>query len=714
MARVTSRNPWFARGTGASTAIGRHTHGGFADEDGVGRSGMILFGLVACGGALGCDVSNDELPTAAPLVELADGEDLTEGEAPDVPTAEAPSSCAATGSGFEGVEPISSRVAVGRMGEASWAVVADRDDRALVAVALDSPSERARIDLPGRPEQVLIAPDGRVITTLADRDEVLVHELGPAGFTLRCRRATSAEPAGMAFTDAGLLVVSRWDARLTLFEGEELTSKARVSLPRDPYAVAVSRDGDFALISHVVGGKVSKVALSGADLGPAETVLAQRHEIKRSRSMKFEPRPMRKPMNGPGGFRGSGVSTVETTRVAQQAFAITRVEDGRFVMPASLADPTPAPRGGAGYGGGGMAGSTPPHQGVNLELDPSGTFDLIGHMHRFSGQRFFKHRCLLPRGAAYDDDTKTIWVVCRGSRAVLGFTRDGRDGKTGLRLPRKVVEVAAGPVGIAIDRSKRRLVVWSEDAGVVSLHALPETLDRPAQPQQTSVAEVAIVLKRYHPLDEKVVLGRHLFHLSARRTANDGRACASCHPSGRDDGMTWITEDGPRQTPILAGRLDPSAKPFGWNGRNDELDGHLQRTLKRLRGTGLKREERDAIFAYVQQMWMPPPPKQEAELAAKGRRLFEDSGVGCATCHGLEVGTTDGRQHALGMVAKRDRLKAFDTPSLRFVAGSAPYFHDGRYPTLGALLADEESNMGHASDLDGDDRQALEAFVRTL
>jgi hypothetical protein len=52
---------------------------------------------------------------------------------------------------------------------------------------------------------------------------------------------------------------------------------------------------------------------------------------------------------------------------------------------------------------------------------------------------------------------------------------------------------------------------------------------------------------------------RALFHETDDfRLSADGRACASCHPDGREDGLTWATPDGPRQTIMLAGRIDGS------------------------------------------------------------------------------------------------------------------------------------------------------------
>ena len=42
------------------------------------------------------------------------------------------------------------------------------------------------------------------------------------------------------------------------------------------------------------------------------------------------------------------------------------------------------------------------------------------------------------------------------------------------------------------------------------------------------------------------------------------------------------------------------------------------------------------------------------------------------------------------------------------------YFHDGRYATLEALLDDNLDRMGSTSQLKGEDREALLAFLRTL
>jgi len=98
----------------------------------------------------------------------------------------------------------------------------------------------------------------------------------------------------------------------------------------------------------------------------------------------------------------------------------------------------------------------------------------------------------------------------------------------------------------------------------------------------------------------------------------------------------------------------------------------------------------------------------------RGRELFTSEAVGCSGCHDLAQEASDRHTHDVGSVSKADTTASFRTPPLLFVAGTAPYFHDGRYATLEALLDDNLDRMGQTSQLTPQDRGALLAFLRTL
>jgi cytochrome c peroxidase len=250
--------------------------------------------------------------------------------------------------------------------------------------------------------------------------------------------------------------------------------------------------------------------------------------------------------------------------------------------------------------------------------------------------------------------------------------------------------------------------VWSQFAGEVTTLSLDATAKPAPEPTRVRVQRPAST-----PDDEAIALGRALFHTSGDpRISKDGRACASCHPDGRDDGLVWSTPSGPRQTPMLAGRL-PDTGPYGWDGAGRDVEHHLGHTFARLDGQGLPPRDLAALERYITTLEGPPvhPTGSEAPLA-RGRQVF--FAAGCGSCHSAESAWTDGKSHDVHSQNPADTVASFDTPSLRFVAGTAPYFHDGHFPSLRSLLASQNGPMGAARDRSPEDLDALEAFVKSL
>lgn len=588
---------------------------------------------------------------------------------------------------FQPLTPVdasrSGKVALGRAAERTFALVADDDESAILVVDADAMVEVSRLALDARPGHVLIAPSGLVFVTLASHARV--DQLALVDGRLQRVRSTrvAVDPAGMAITKGGaLLVASRWGHALSVFDARTLALQREIALARDPYAVELLNDGR-ALVTHVVGGRVSIVDPTS---GHVDVLDASRRDLKQlRRSRKYQMKSEPTGPSGPG---------IETHRRAVQAFAAARIGDGRVLVSATLADGSPA-LGGSGYGGGTFSVRT--QAGVELAVSADGASVEVPP----GTSRFVSDDCLLPRASAWDAESELLIVACAGTKRVIGL---GTEGAYAGRLlwARSVDE---GPTGLAIDTTQGRWFVWSQHAGTLRAGDLP----RPGH----SIAVTTIHLAREAPLPENVARGRVLFHRAGNsiKAAGDGRACASCHPDGRDDGITWHTRIGPRQTPILVGRLEDTA-PYGWNGRSASLEEHMKITLRRLHSSNLDAREQADILAYVR--WLEPPqsPSRGEPMVAKGRELFTAEGR-CTTCHPLG-NTTDGELHDLGAAAETDRLLMFNTPSLRFIARSAPYYHDGRYASLDALLRDPASGMGSHADLSDDERRALIAFLQTL
>ena len=104
----------------------------------------------------------------------------------------------------------------------------------------------------------------------------------------------------------------------------------------------------------------------------------------------------------------------------------------------------------------------------------------------------------------------------------------------------------------------------------------------------------------------------------------------------------------------------------------------------------------------------------EKTKVARGNEIFHSQAAGCSRVLHTGDAATDNLHHDVQSKTSADKSGSFNTPSLKFVGGGGPYFHDGRYKTLHELLTDADRKMGHTAQLTGDDLEALELYLRTL
>ncbi len=246
------------------------------------------------------------------------------------------------------------------------------------------------------------------------------------------------------------------------------------------------------------------------------------------------------------------------------------------------------------------------------------------------------------------------------------------------------------------------------------------------------------------PMPGDLRAGQHLF-FSANSdehpiTRNHWIACATCHLEGRSDAVSWKFTQGPRDTPSNAGGTqgtgflfrtgDRTAIADYWQTIDLEQGGRFDRTAQA--------DLLASLAAFVDRgLPAPIPPTTDPVLVARGKQLFEDPAVGCATCHYGPRLTDSGAGnasldlagpvllHDVGTcgaddVAHPDRdghareACKFDTPSLTGIASSAPYLHDGRAATLADVLAQTRGKMGHIEQLSADQTAALVEYMRSL
>jgi cytochrome c peroxidase len=597
-------------------------------------------------------------------------------------------------------------LALARLQDRTLAFVADEDDATLHTVDLTSGKEIALTPLPGAPAQVLVLKDGRVAVTLRDRNQLQILEptANPENpLDSLCTVELPTEPIGLAASpdDRLVLVTSGWGQALSALDGDSLRVSFQVPLAREPRAVVVSGDGSTAYISHVVGSRASAVDL-GTPEHPVRTVdlSGQDPNLAQPRSRSF--------VKAVGNaFRAE---SLRNNRSACQGFALTRSSDpqGRIFAPQVLVDPGNAEVPSGGYGDGFLASEV---ASVGVIDEASGeTIRASLQLRPEDGQLHMATReCLLPRSAAVDPSRKSLFVSCLGGDMVVEYDAAAPNPHG---TERRRWSVPAGPTGVAVDGLGHRLVVWSQFDQALSVVDLSE--------QATARRPVTLALSRKAKTaaEGDLALGRKIFHAAGNTAiSQDGRTCASCHPDGRDDALTWSTPEGPRNTPMLAGRLHKTG-PFGWNGSSSTVQEHLHQTFQRLRGSGLQEHELAALDSFLHAMHTPrlrtPAPGSEMAKVARGKEIFESADSACATCHRTDDAFIDRTKHDVGSKAKADNETSFDTPTLRFVGATAPYFHDGRYATLREMLLGHDGKMGRTSHLKPADLEALEAYLQTL
>ncbi len=167
---------------------------------------------------------------------------------------------------------------------------------------------------------------------------------------------------------------------------------------------------------------------------------------------------------------------------------------------------------------------------------------------------------------------------------------------------------------------------------------------------------------------------RHFATAEGPWSSTDSISCASCHPDGLTDGITWVFGAGPRQTPALTGTFERGSlrwhRAQNWTANADEIsdvEGLVRSTMGGsgviavngspvsldngvigpggvARHDGLNASSRDLTLTTDAKDWLdieawiaalprsPASARLDPVAVGRGRQLF--SRGGCAACHG--------------------------------------------------------------------------------
>ena len=306
------------------------------------------------------------------------------------------------------------------------------------------------------------------------------------------------------------------------------------------------------------------------------------------------------------------------------------------------------------------------HTAVQAQLSPDRTFITV------------------PWAMAFKHTTNDGYVVSAASDLVVKLAVNPVTGTATVQSdptdPARVLQIPTGknPRGIVLNSTDTRAYVMnyvSRDVTVLDLtgprEAVMEQIRSAALPTAGTLADTIQIGKELYNSSlgefDSVTPGTPI----TRRMSKDGwGSCASCHPNGLSDGVTWIVNVGPRRAIAQHATFDQTdptrsiQRALNWSATFDEVedfelfirnvsggDGLIVladgitpdtnvtaliplasggRNQLKVRGVGAW----DALKAYVQfgiRAPISPVPKTDPDVVA-GRALF--TAANCQQCHG--------------------------------------------------------------------------------
>jgi cytochrome c peroxidase len=253
----------------------------------------------------------------------------------------------------------------------------------------------------------------------------------------------------------------------------------------------------------------------------------------------------------------------------------------------------------------------------------------------------------------------------------------------------------------------------------------------------------------------QVALGDRLFH-DPRLSHDNTRSCNSCHDISTNgaspiNGASASSDSAPGAVELNTPTVFNAALNFrlNWEGDLRTLEGQAEQSLRKPQIMGSSVEEAlhklqadpdvtrqfraafgrepdgagllGAIATYERTLltpgsrfdrWLQGDVSAITAEEFGGYQLFKS--LGCVSCHqGVNVGGNMYQRHGIFHPLASPKPEIVRVPSLRNVAVTPPYFHDGSAPTLSKAV----KAMGYAQldrTLSDDQTNAIVAFLNTL
>lgn len=562
--------------------------------------------------------------------------------------------------------------------------------------------------LPGEPTRLARIND-RIFASLRTERSIVELRETPNGLQVERRVLVGPEPYGLVATEDGtrLYVAVSMGGEVNELDGRTLEILRVWKVKGEPRWLALHPSGQALYVGGAMQGSLHHIDLESGKIEPIELPSVY--------------------------FTSSPASTLLPDNPVRITGDLAASPNGRF-----LAVPTfhvdnkiPIPDSGGFPGNGGYYGGTP-------RLKPGIALIRVtrrGHPER---DKMVLYEVNPPNVAGYlaslafSPSSDTIIATVEGagvilfvptSRLGLAPTRgyDQAQPSWANRMQNLLVMTAgSGPRAVAFTSDSEGFVYAFLDRtlGRFDLEAVERLqASEPAHSSLTIDETGAVALQAQATVTTKtlprdVEAGRRLFYASDDSQISQpgsGVSCATCHFEGRADGLTWMFDRGPRQTPSLAGVIS-AREPVRWQADRATVALDILSTSEGMGGSGLSDEQAEQIAAFIDYSRAVDVPMAGSEdpAVARGLEIFNRQEVGCAGCHSGAL-FSDKQQYTMF------GLEGVKTPSLLGVAATAPYLHDGSMPNLRALLeAVRDGAMGNTSGLSDAELDDLEAFLSSI
>lgn len=590
------------------------------------------------------------------------------------------------------------------------------------------------------PSRIPVSPTGAGLLLIMRPDAA-------AGLVEVARVTLPADAWGIAVTpdEKTALISSAWTHQVSAVDITSAKKTWSIDVPREPRGVVVRKDGASAYVTHLVGGMITRL----------DDIAGQ----PKARPVSLPPSPLRSPSGKTldGTLAYSAALSPDGSRLFVPRHAIGAIGEAAWFGASSVdvlltADDTPLAEKRDSRLPRVQSDLTRQMRGGMINPETPGTFPLSPHT-VFSA----------PRATLYRKSTSTVLVASEGTNRILEFDARAVDptmfvsNKLATSTEdEKMIPVAkngGAPTGMALSADESILWVFCRaTSDVIELRFKSPPPAKEGEPKYTP-PRLRLADDLLGELDGR---GRRIFYDATDSITSGGVSCAGCHPEGRDDGHVWHeaaihTRSGdatnflgdsdqapmdktasvgyPRQTPIIAGRVAAKG-PYGWHGESPDLIARLKGgfglhrwgTLQPSYGDGELLGRAQYLTLFIRHGLIPPPRdvRPLTPQEARGKEIFSSNEARCVRCHVPDAEYTDRTAYPLfpklppvaGFEDEKDQQ--YKTPSLFFVGGSPPYYHDGRASTLEVLIENNGDRMGRTSHLSPEDRAALVAFLRTL